>query len=165
MRSRLQHVHRMGQSEQRRSDQCFGSYQPDFTLLANPSSVSVTQGSQVNTSITVTPQDDFTGSVTLSASGLPSGVTANFNPNPITGSSTLTLTATDSAATGTVTVKILGTSGNVTDSTLLVLSVNQLVQDFTLSASPSSITVAKSGASGQSAITITQWTGSLATYR
>ncbi len=128
---------------------------PDFTLLANPSSVSVTQGSQVNTSITVTPQDDFTGSVTLSASGLPSGVTANFNPNPITGSSTLTLTATDSAATGTVTVKILGTSGNVTDSTLLVLSVNQLVQDFTLSASPSSITIAKSGASGQSAITIT----------
>jgi subtilase family serine protease len=127
----------------------------DFTLLANPSSVSVTQGSQVTTSITITPQDGFTGSVTLSATGLPSGVTASFNPNPTTGTSTLTLTATDSAATGTVTVTIKGTSGSATNSTLLVLTVNPLVQSFTLSASPSSVAIAKGGAGGTSTITIT----------
>ena len=132
---------------------------PDFTLLANPSSVSVTQGSQVTSTVTITPQDGFSGSVTLSASGLPNGVTANFNPNPATGTSTLTLTATDSAATGTVTVTITGTSGSATTSTLLVLTVNQLVQSFSLSASPNAVTIARGGASGTSTITITPVNG------
>jgi len=128
---------------------------PDFTLLANPSSVSVTQGGQVTSTITITPQDGFTGSVTLSASGLPSGVSANFNPNPATGTSTVTLTATDSADTGTVTVTILGQSGSATNSTLLVLTVNPLVQSFTLSASPSAVTITQGEAGGTSTITIT----------
>src|SRR5215471_15924254 len=55
---------------------------PNFTLSASPSSVSVTQGSSASSTITVTPSGGFTGSVTLSASGLPSGVTASFGTNP-----------------------------------------------------------------------------------
>src|SRR5215467_7002944 len=48
---------------------------PNFSLSASPTSVSATQGSSGSSTITVTPSGGFTGSVTLSASGLPSGVT------------------------------------------------------------------------------------------
>jgi subtilase family serine protease len=132
---------------------------PSFALSANPSSVSVTQGGQVATTITVTPEDGFSGSVTLSASGLPNGVTANFNPNPTTGTSTLTFTASATATTGTASVTVQGVSGSLTSSTLVSLTVNPLVQSFTLSASPSSVAIAKGGASGTSTITITPVNG------
>src|SRR5208282_4524594 len=49
--------------------------------------------------------------VSLAASGLPSGVTAGFSPNPTAGTSTLTLTASGSTATGgPTTVTITGIS-------------------------------------------------------
>jgi hypothetical protein len=128
---------------------------PDFLLSANPSSVTITQGSSGTSTITITPQDGFSGSVTLSASGLPNGVTANFSPNPATTTSTLTLTASATAATGTVSVTIQGTSGSLTNSTTISLTVQALVQSFTLSASPSSVSISKGGASGQSTVTIT----------
>ncbi len=82
-----------------------GSSTPSFTLSDSPSSVTITQGGAGGTStITVTDIGGFAGSVTLAASGLPSGVTAGFSPNPTTNTSTLTLTASATATTGTVTV-------------------------------------------------------------
>jgi|HubBroStandDraft_4_1064222.scaffolds.fasta_scaffold05635_3 subtilase family serine protease len=132
---------------------------PNFSLSANPSSVVITQGSSATSTITITPVNGFSGSVTLSASGLPSGVTAAFNPNPTTSVSTLTLTASSTAATGTVTVTITGTSGSLTNSTTISLTVQALVQSFTLSASPTAVTIAKGGASGTSNITITPVNG------
>src|ERR1700723_3377214 len=136
-----------------------GPAQPGFTLSASPSSVSVTQGSSGTSTITITDEGGFSGSVTLSASGLPSGVTASFNPNPATSTSTLTLSATSTAATGTVTVTISGVSGSTTGSTTISLTVNPLVQSFTLSAAPSTVSIAKGGASGVSTITITPVNG------
>jgi hypothetical protein len=73
--------------------------------------------------MTVTPQNGFSGTVTLSASGLPSGVTASFSPNPATATSTLTLTATNSATTGTATVTITGSSGGLTNLAAINLTV------------------------------------------
>ena len=101
---------------------CSGS--PNFKLSAAPGSVTVTQGNSATSTITVVPLSGFTGSVSLSASGLPSGVTAGFNPNPASSTSTLTLTASATAATGTVTVTITGTSGALTNTTTLSLTVN-----------------------------------------
>jgi subtilase family serine protease len=119
-----------------------GSPSPDFSLSASPSSVSVTRGSNGTSTITITPSNGFTGSVTLSASGLPSGVTAAFNPNPATSTSTVTFTASGTAATGTVTVTATGTSGSLTHTTTITLTVNAAVSpNFSLSASPSSETV------------------------
>src|ERR1019366_175532 len=94
-----------------------GSSSPNFTLSPSPNSVTITQGSSGTSTITITPLNGFNGSVTLSASGLPSGVTAGFSPNPTTSTSTLTLTASATAATGTVTVTITGTSGSLTNTT------------------------------------------------
>jgi hypothetical protein len=95
-----------------------------FTLASSPSSLSVTQGSSATDTVTVTPEDGFSGSVTLSASGLPSGVTASFGNNPTTGSSVVTFTASSSAATGSSTVTITGTSGSTTVSTTIALTVS-----------------------------------------
>jgi hypothetical protein len=69
-----------------------GVYVPTFTL-SDYSSIAIDQGASGTSPVSVTPLYGFTGSVSLAASGLPSGVTASFAPNPTTGTSTLTLTA------------------------------------------------------------------------
>jgi subtilase family serine protease len=136
-----------------------GSATPSFTLSDSPGSLSVTQGSNGTSTITVTDVGGFTGSVTLAASGLPSGVTAAFGTNPTTGTSVLTLTASSTATTGTSTVTITGTSGSLTATTTLALTVNSsATPNFTIAASPSSVTVTQ-GANGTSTITITSTGG------
>ncbi len=128
---------------------------PNFSLSASPTSVTVTQGGSGNSTITETPSGGFTGAVTLSASGLPAGVTAAFGTNPTTSTSVVTFTASSTATTGTSTVTITGTSGTLTHTTTVSLTVNAVATpDFSLSASPSSLTV-KQGTSGTSTITET----------
>ena len=133
-----------------------GATSPSFTLSASPGSVSITQGGAAGTStITVTDLGGFSGSVTLAASGLPSGVTAAFNPNPTSTTSSLSLTASATATTGTSTVTITGTSGSLVATTTVSLTVNAGGSpNFTIGASPSSVTVTQ-GSNGTSTITIT----------
>jgi hypothetical protein len=138
-----------------------GSTTPDFTVGASPSSVSVTQGSTATSTITVTSLNGFNSAATLSASGLPAGVTASFSPNPVTppangnAASTLTFTASSSATTGTSTVTVTGTSGSTTHTTTITLTVNAAATpNFTISAAPSSVTVTQGG-TGTSTVTIT----------
>ncbi len=102
---------------------CGGGGSPDFSLSANPTSLSVAQGSSGTSTITINPIDGFTGSVNLSASGLPTGVTAGFSPNPATTTSTLTLTVGAGAATGTSTITITGMSGSLSHQTTVQLTV------------------------------------------
>jgi subtilase family serine protease len=120
-----------------------GSASPDFGLALSPGSVTVTQGSKGTSTITVTPSNSFSGNVTLSASGLPSGVTAAFSPNPATSTSALTLTASATAATGTVTVTIKGVSGSLTHTTTLSLTVNASSSGATVTLKPTSLTWGK----------------------
>jgi len=132
---------------------------PDFSLSASPSSVTITQGTSGTSTVTITPSNGFSGSVTFSASGLPTGVTASFSPNPATSSSVLTLTASSTAATGTATVTVTGTSSGLTHTTSISLTVNaSTAANFTLSASPNSLTITR-GSSGTSTITITASNG------
>src|SRR5580658_2499017 len=136
-----------------------GSATPSFTLSDSPSSLTITQGSSGTSTITVTDVDGFSGSVTLAASGLPSGVTAAFGTNPTTGTSVLTLTASSTATTGSATVTITGTSGSLAASTTLALTVNSTATpNFSVAASPTSVTVTQ-GTSGTSTITITSTGG------
>ena len=136
-----------------------GSATPSFTLSDSPSSLSITQGGSGTSTITVTDAGGFTGSVTLAASGLPSGVTAAFGTNPTTGTSVLTLTASATATTGTSTVTITGTSGSLTATTTVALTVSATATpNFSIAASPASVTVTQ-GANGTSTITITSTGG------
>jgi len=134
---------------------------PDFTIGASPSSVTFNQGSNGTSTITITSLNGFNSATTLSASGLPSGVTAAFATNPVTppangsATSTLTLTASSSATTGTATVTITGTSGSTTHTTTINLTVNTSAQpNFSIGASPSSVVVTQGG-NGTSTVTIT----------
>jgi hypothetical protein len=126
----------------------FGVYAQGFTLWAG--SVNLGQGHSATSAVSVYPQYGFTGNVTLSASGLPSGVTAAFAPNPTTGTSTMTLTASSSAAVGQYTVTVTGTSGSLTASTTASLGV--YVPSFTLWTGGASIAP---GGTGTSSIEVT----------
>jgi Viral BACON domain len=109
---------------------------PDFSLSASPSSLTITQGASGSSTITTTAQNGFTGSVTLSPSGMPSGVTAAIV------SGKLTLTASSTAATGNSLVTITGTSGSLLHTLTLILTVNGTATGGTgkLSATPASLT-------------------------
>ena len=103
---------------------------PNFTISASPASLTVTQGSNKTSTITITSQNSFSSASTLSATGLPSGVTATFSTNPVTppangsATSTLTLTASATATIGTATVTVTGTSGSLNHSTSIALTVS-----------------------------------------
>jgi subtilase family serine protease len=108
-----------------------GVYAPTFTLFAY-GPVSIGQGNSTTTSVYVNPEYGFNSSVSLTVSGLPTGVTASFSPNPTTGYTTLTLLATSSAPVGTYPLTITGTYGTQTATTTIQLGV--YVPTFTLSA-------------------------------
>src|SRR5260221_13454160 len=120
-------------------------FRSDFTISASPSTQTVTVGSATTYTASIGALNGFGGTVTLSASGLPTGATASFSPTTVTGagSSTLTVTATGSTPVGTSTLTISGTSGTLTHSTTVSLVVNTQPPppDFTISASPSTQTV------------------------
>ena len=94
-----------------------------FTLSASAPSVTVTQGQTVTDTITVTDAVGFNGAVTLPTPTLPSGVVAIFSPDPTTGTSVVTIIASETAATGTTAVTISGVSDSITATTTISLTV------------------------------------------
>jgi hypothetical protein len=97
---------------------------PDFSLSASPASLTVKQGANGSSTITETPSGGFTGSVTLSVSGLPAGVTAGIATNPTTSNGVVTFTASSTATVGTATVTITGVSGSLTHTTTVSLTIS-----------------------------------------
>jgi len=135
------------------------STSPNFTISASPTSVSVVQGNNGTSTITTAVSGGFSAAISLSATGQPSGVTVGFNPNPIaapgSGTSIMTMMVGSSTATGTYTITVTGTGGGLTHTTTVSLTVTAATTaDFTLSASPTSITVSR-GSHGTSTITST----------
>ena len=100
----------------------------DFSLSATPSSQTVARGASGTYGVTVAPTNGFKGSVNLSVSGLPTGATGSFSPNPTTASSTLTVTTSGrkhgGPPPGTYTLTITGVSGTLTRTTTVTLVVS-----------------------------------------
>jgi len=96
-----------------------------FTLAANPATLTIQQGTGGTSTVNITRTGGFAAAVTLTATGLPNGVTAVFDPTaPTTNSSTLTLTASGTAATGAATVTIHGNATGLNEqTTTLALTV------------------------------------------
>src|SRR5438445_8506393 len=115
---------------------------PDFAIAVSPSSQSVVQGTGTSYTVTVTAQNGFVDTVSLSASGFGSGASPTFSPTSVTGSgtSTLSVTTTSDAATGSSPITITGTSGTLNHSIGATLVVTG-PPDFAISATPSSRTV------------------------
>jgi lysophospholipase L1-like esterase len=100
---------------------------PDFSVSANSASLTVNGGTNGTSAITVTPTNGLNGCYTLSASNLPSGVTATFAANPITGgASTLTLTASNTVTSGTSNVTVIATAGLISHTTTIALTLNSV---------------------------------------
>src|SRR4029077_2750591 len=93
------------------------------------------------------------GTVSLSAGVSPAGPTASLSPASVAagGGSTLTIGAGGAVAPGSYTVTVTGTEGSFTPRTTVALTVNATPQDFSMSANPTSVTVAQAG-NGTSAI-------------
>jgi len=113
----------------------------DFSI-SNSGGITVTQSSSGSNTITLTLVSGSTQSVSLSASGLPSGVSASFNPpsgNP-TFTSTCTITTSTSTPPGSYTITVTGIGGGKTHTTTFTLTV-QTGANFTIAVTPDSQTV------------------------
>jgi hypothetical protein len=101
---------------------------PDFSISASPASQTVIQGKNAAYTVTVNPTLGFNGVVNLTATGVPAGATATFNPTTLTGSGTSTMTFTAGASTpiGSYPITITGTSGSLTNSTTPVTAIVQV---------------------------------------
>ena len=129
---------------------------PGFGLTASSTAVSIVQNSSGTSTITSTVINSFASGISLSATGQPAGVTVTFSPTSITGAgtSTMTIAAGASAAVGTYRIKITGTSGTITEVVTLTLAVTKAPPEYAISASPTTISVARGG-TGTSTITTT----------
>jgi hypothetical protein len=98
---------------------------PNFSISASPSSRTVGHPGTTSYTVTVTAINGFSGSVSFSVSNLPSRTNATFNPTSVTGSgnSTLTISTRSRTPTGTRTLTFTGTSGSLTHSTTVSLTV------------------------------------------
>jgi subtilase family serine protease len=135
---------------------------PSFTISASPASLSVLTGNGGTSTITTALSNGFNSAISLSATGQPTGVTVTFSPNPIaapgSGTSTITMMVASTTATGTYPITVTGTGGGLTHTTIVSLTVTGPTPDFSISASPTLITLA-SGKSGTSTITVTALNG------
>ncbi len=95
-----------------------------FTVNVTPGSQSVCSPLNAVYTVAVGVTGSFSGSVSLSASGLPAGATASFSPNPVTapGNSTMTIT-TAGVTPGTYSFTVTGTSGAQTQNASASLTV------------------------------------------
>jgi hypothetical protein len=119
------------------------SSSPDFSLAVTPTSQSAIQGTTTpGYTVTVNPANGFNSPVSLSVSGLPSGATGTFTPNPTSASSTLTVTTPASTPIGSYPLTITGTSGSLTHTAAATLAVEP-AGNFSLTASPASQSVAQ----------------------
>ncbi len=100
---------------------------PDFSVSLSTTAVSISQGatsSSVN--LSVNPVNGFTGSVQVTVGSLPAGVTSNpASPFAVAAGATAPIVfgAASNAATGNFTVSAQGTSGGLSHSTNLTLTV------------------------------------------
>ena len=127
---------------------------PGFGLTASSTIVSSVQNSTGTSTISSTVINGFASRISLSATGQPAGVTVTFSPTSITGagSSTMTIAVASSAAVGTYHLRVAGTSGSITEVVTVTLAVTKAPPQYTITASPTSISVAR-GSSGTSTIT------------
>ena len=119
-----------------------------FAVSAASGTLTVAVNSSNTDSISVTPSGGFTGSVSLSLSGLPRWTSSSFSVNPVSitgtgsGSSTLTISTNRHAQQGTYSLTLTATSGSLTSQIPITLIIGTSSSpDFSLSSSPSSQTV------------------------
>ncbi len=95
---------------------------PDFTINTTPVTQSVILPNDALYTVTVKALGSITDTVTLSVNGQPISTTAHFSVNTVQPPFTTTLTISNSGATGTHALDIIGTTGSITHSNAVSLS-------------------------------------------
>lgn len=132
----------------------------DFSLSLSAGALTIGAGSSTTNTVTITSLEEFNSAVSLSTGVLLAGIHVSFFPLAVSppAGGTVTSTGTVIADPGTpvamLTVTIIGTSGNLTHSQFLDLTITPgITPDFTLSANPTYISISQ-GSSGTSTITM-----------
>ncbi len=125
----------------------------DFTVDATPSPQAICKGGSTTITVNVGKIVNFSGNVTLSVTGLPSGVTASFSTTTVAvpGSAILTLNATTATTAGNYNLSISGVGSTGTRTKVAVLSVVTTPVQAVLSAPATGIT-------GASLTPVLSWT-------
>lgn len=121
----------------------------DFSVNSAPTSKTVQRGDTASYAVTVAASGGFTGTVGLTAAGLPSSATAAFSPSSValtqyttSGVATLNVATNKQLSTGTYSFTVTGTSGKTAHTVTLTLVVqNAQSGSFALAVTPSSVTV------------------------
>jgi hypothetical protein len=128
----------------------------DFSLAANPSSLTVAAGASNSAAVGVTSISGFNAAVALSSTCV-APLTCSFSPSTVTpaagtsATSTLTIAVAPGAAAGSYSNTITGTSGGISHGTTFTTTVP--TADFTITPSLASLTIAR-GSSGSDTITL-----------
>ncbi|WP_269047082.1 COG1470 family protein [Paenarthrobacter sp. Z7-10] len=127
---------------------------PGITLQVSPASQSVERAKNAVYIVSVTSTGGLSGSVSLSANGLPAAASATFSPSSVvlqpgsTASATMTVTTTANTPVGPYSLSVQAVSGKVTGSVAAGLTVNYpLSSSLVLAVTPGSVTV-PAGSSG-----------------
>jgi hypothetical protein len=78
---------------------------PDYSIAVNPSTLTIQAGQSGTATFTITPVGGYSGTVTLSCSGLPTGATCVFQP------AQAVLDGSNTVVTAQLTVHTTGTNG------------------------------------------------------
>ncbi|MCA9839553.1 MAG: Ig-like domain-containing protein [Trueperaceae bacterium] len=120
---------------------------PDFSLNMSESSLNLEQGK--STELTISLESHTMLSVELTLADLPEGVTASFSQNPLTDSSVLSLNASTSASPGnhtlTLQAKAQGKEKTAQFSLEIQKATTPPIASFSLSASPTKLSLEQSG--------------------
>lgn len=122
-----------------------GGSNPDFSISVSPTTLSLTAGTSSSFQVSLSPIDGFTGSATVTVTGLPTGVTIQ----PASGFSvsasspqTVTVDVASSVAAGTYSVQLTATAGALTHTGAVGVTITAPVTpDFALAANPASLSL------------------------
>src|SRR2546430_1816575 len=127
---------------------------PDFTISANPTSVTANAGVAATSTVTIAPLNGFTGTVNLAVTTNSTSLSCSLSSTSIAGGSgTSTLSCTGSPS-GNYLATVTGTSGTLSHSA----TVTYHSQDFAIAANPTTVN-ANVGVAGTSAITVSSRNG------
>ncbi len=130
-----------------------------IALTLGQSSGTIPQGGTTAVAVTLTRGGGFTGAVTFTAQGVPTGVTAGINNQATTGTTTtanVAIVVAANAAPGTYTITVRGSGSGVTDATAtFTLTITQVTApNFSLAMAPATMSLPPSGnASGTVTVT------------
>lgn len=102
---------------------------PNFSISASPNTISVAPGAAGTSTITLTPEAKYTGTVSVGCIGAPASSTCTLKPTTVklnggsAGTTTLTIQTTASTAPGTYTLTVKGLLAPVSNTTTITLTV------------------------------------------